>query len=598
MGSFFDNLADIIWKVPARERLVNIGIRPSANSIKHETGCKAGDKCLFPRHKVDEQPKNKPKKSYIPKRRECDDKNAVAIVKSVSQLGCVSQDSDALVSFLKAQSLGETRCRKSWNQFRGYDSLSLRCVMRVSGKRKDHRWEKNVKGPHQRSPYAMKFEDRSHEETERQQRCARSMAWNLAENFYKLKEKDKAAFCFPAEEWVLLAASTKEPEEREFVVDSGESMHMVSKKDLHSAELETMRTSKIRRRWWRPTARCKQEEKPRCMSKNWTWSWRLCFLKKTPAVLSLEDHGYTYHWTSGRKPQLLPKRQEHWLQNIKLCAIRCPWFIDELFHIIHTYFFDIFIAGLCCWRQQIHGKFRNRKKWKYEWGVTGKPPAEINKNQKHVKMKDTKKYRAIYCMNCRTGCRSSEKFWSMKVVLQSHGETLCLDIETLPVLLMNCERKWNRFRNRSHRETWRRNFLFMVLWHGRSCKEMRGKILRTGEYNNSTMKHSRNAMIDDHQFKEEEIGSIGELPKDSSQTVLTCLYLARIGRPDISWSVNKLARSVTKWAKACDRSFARLIFYIHHTCEYCTFSQADHVCHQVGCARSKPQFHTVLRKLK
>ena len=27
MGPFFDNRTDIIWKVPARERLVNIGIR-------------------------------------------------------------------------------------------------------------------------------------------------------------------------------------------------------------------------------------------------------------------------------------------------------------------------------------------------------------------------------------------------------------------------------------------------------------------------------------------------------------------------------------------------------------------------------------------
>ena len=34
--------------------------------------------------------------------------------------------------------------------------------------------------------------------------------------------------------------------------------------------------------------------------------------------------------------------------------------------------------------------------------------------------------------------------------------------------------------------------------------------------------------------------------------VLKCLYLARIGRPDILWSVNKLARSITKWTKACD----------------------------------------------
>ena len=53
-----------------------------------------------------------------------------------------------------------------------------------------------------------------------------------------------------------------------------------------------------------------------------------------------------------------------------------------------------------------------------------------------------------------------------------------------------------------------------------------------------------------------------------SQNVLKCLYLARIGRLDILWSVNKLARAVTKWTKACDKRLARLISYIHHTCEY------------------------------
>ena len=55
--------------------------------------------------------------------------------------------------------------------------------------------------------------------------------------------------------------------------------------------------------------------------------------------------------------------------------------------------------------------------------------------------------------------------------------------------------------------------------------------------------------IDDHQFKEEELKSVGELSKVCSQIVLKCLYLARIGRPDILWSVNKLARSITKWTR-------------------------------------------------
>ena len=74
--------------------------------------------------------------------------------------------------------------------------------------------------------------------------------------------------------------------------------------------------------------------------------------------------------------------------------------------------------------------------------------------------------------------------------------------------------------------------------------------------------------IDDHHFKEEETKSVGELSNTCSQIVLKCLYLARIGRPDILWSVNKLARSITQWTKACDKRLNRLISKIHHTCEY------------------------------
>ena len=73
---------------------------------------------------------------------------------------------------------------------------------------------------------------------------------------------------------------------------------------------------------------------------------------------------------------------------------------------------------------------------------------------------------------------------------------------------------------------------------------------------------------DDHHFQEKEMKSVGELSQVCSQIVLKCLYLARIGRPDILWSVNKLARSITKWANACDKRLNRLISYIHHTCEY------------------------------
>ena len=74
--------------------------------------------------------------------------------------------------------------------------------------------------------------------------------------------------------------------------------------------------------------------------------------------------------------------------------------------------------------------------------------------------------------------------------------------------------------------------------------------------------------MDDHQFKEEENESVGKLSTVCSQIVLKSLYFARIGGPDILWSVKKLARAVTKWTKACDKRLARLFSYIHRTCEY------------------------------
>ena len=131
--------------------------------------------------------------------------------------------------------------------------------------------------------------------------------------------------------------------------------------------------------------------------------------------------------------------------------------------------------------------------------------------------------------------------------------------------------------------------------------------------------------IDDHHFKEEEMKSVGELSKLYSQIDLKCLYLARFGRPVILWSVNKLARSITKWTKACDKRLNRLISYIHHTVNtnsivmlvilqnnagwdcfktpnlreiLSAFLEVIHLFQWVGCVRSKPQFHTVQQNPK
>ena len=127
------------------------------------------------------------------------------------------------------------------------------------------------------------------------------------ENRYKLKEKDKATFFSPSEKWVLRVASTKEPKERDFVVDPGARVHMVSKKDLNSAELETMRTSKS------PTMVMTANGEVRTTEEATVYVKQLDLFVKVmlPAVLSLgklcEDHGKTYHWTSSLKPNLTKK---------------------------------------------------------------------------------------------------------------------------------------------------------------------------------------------------------------------------------------------------------------------------------------------------
>ena len=137
---------------------------PECKFFQSETGCTVGDKCLFPHYKVDEQPNKRRKKSDFPKRRESNDKNAVAIVKIAPHLGCVSQDSDALVS----------QGRKS----RGNPMQKvLEPIQRV-------RFTKSTllqaSIPEKKGPSLWMSKFFNSEVTERQQRCARSKAsWNM-----------------------------------------------------------------------------------------------------------------------------------------------------------------------------------------------------------------------------------------------------------------------------------------------------------------------------------------------------------------------------------------------------------------------------------
>ena len=86
-------------------------------------------------------------------------------------------------------------------------------------------------------------------------------------------------------------------------------MHMVSRKDLSSAELKIMRTSRSPTTVMTVKGEVQTREEATEYVKQLDLFVKVMFLEETPAVLSLwnlcEDNGYTYHWTSGQKPYLI-----------------------------------------------------------------------------------------------------------------------------------------------------------------------------------------------------------------------------------------------------------------------------------------------------
>ena len=108
------------------------------------------------------------------------------MLKLTRQLGCVSQDMETPKYSSILPKSSDTR-------------KPIRCVRFTKAvvRHADTRDQNPSLGticpgdPHQRSPNAPKFEDRSQEQTEWQERCAREAAWRLAKSVLKFKEEQR-----------------------------------------------------------------------------------------------------------------------------------------------------------------------------------------------------------------------------------------------------------------------------------------------------------------------------------------------------------------------------------------------------------------------
>ena len=124
----------------------------------------------------------------------------------------------------------------------------------------------------------------------------------FGEHIYKIKNADKATFYTLFEAKVMAAFTSKSAEEREFAVDSGASLQMLSKKSLSSEELDTLRRSRTRTVVLTASGEVHTIEEAQVFVHDLFVTVQF---EETSAVQSLgrlcEDHGYSYEWVSGQK---------------------------------------------------------------------------------------------------------------------------------------------------------------------------------------------------------------------------------------------------------------------------------------------------------
>ena len=144
-------------------------------------------------------------------------------------------------SFLQVESLGVNRCRKSWTNSKSSIHQVYATSSEYPGKRKDHRWCQSSS-----SAKSLRCEIRGSVPWRDWKTRAMYPKQGLGpcQKHLQAQSERQGYILLACRNWVLPSASARQPEEREFVVDSGASMHMVSEQDLNSAELETMSTSR------------------------------------------------------------------------------------------------------------------------------------------------------------------------------------------------------------------------------------------------------------------------------------------------------------------------------------------------------------------
>ena len=120
-------------------------------------------------------------------------------------------------------------------------------------------------------------------------------------------------------------------------------MHMISKKDLNSAELETLTTSRSSTTVITANGEVQTHEEATAHVKELYIFLTMNVLEDTPAVLSLgklcDENGYSYEWINCQKPHLMRNGIRTQCNHGEPRSDRGSWFINEFF--LRLAFFNI-----------------------------------------------------------------------------------------------------------------------------------------------------------------------------------------------------------------------------------------------------------------
>ena len=172
-----------LWEARCKGSSCDFRHPPVCRTYKSGHRCIHGNNCLCRHADGEEKPSKRSKSAST--------QGAGAILKEERVQGCVSQNSVPKKSVLRKA--GQTRLNASpGHAIKFSERTWYEIPIRES---KGPSRDVIQKGEsHERNPCAPKFEERTLEETSRQEECARKAAKDLARKIYKLKARTKLRF--------------------------------------------------------------------------------------------------------------------------------------------------------------------------------------------------------------------------------------------------------------------------------------------------------------------------------------------------------------------------------------------------------------------